>query len=61
MRHHSKDEPPWAAGQHAEVWTGRATNRLQWALAAVGAVCMALGSASNWPSTPRGPPAWPRC
>ncbi|MFI2027699.1 hypothetical protein [Streptomyces buecherae] len=43
MRHPSKDEPPRAAGQHAEVWTGRATNRLQWALAAVGAACMALG------------------
>ncbi|WP_247745668.1 hypothetical protein [Streptomyces oryzae] len=27
----------------AEVWTGRATSRLQWALAAVGAGCVALG------------------
>jgi hypothetical protein len=30
-----------AAAGH--VWTGRATNRLQWVLAAVGAGCMALG------------------
>ncbi|MBO8184237.1 hypothetical protein [Streptomyces spirodelae] len=27
----------------SEVWTGRATSRLQWALAAVGAGCVALG------------------
>ncbi|WP_137990940.1 hypothetical protein [Streptomyces vilmorinianum] len=26
-----------------EVWTGRATNRLQWVAAAAGAACMALG------------------
>ncbi|MHC0431748.1 hypothetical protein ACX6XY_16425 [Streptomyces sp. O3] len=30
-------EPP------AEVWTGRATNRMQWLLASVGAACLALG------------------
>ncbi|MGW0629071.1 hypothetical protein [Streptomyces sp. NPDC002758] len=38
----------------AEVWTGRATNRVQWLLALVGAACMALGIelavASAWTS-----------
>lgn len=29
----------------AEVWTGRATNRLQWLLAPLGAGCLALGVA----------------
>ena len=42
MRDHSRD-----AGHAAEplpaVWTGRATNRIQWLLAAAGAACMALG------------------
>ncbi|MET7286573.1 hypothetical protein [Streptomyces sp. NPDC005573] len=28
---------------HPDVWTGRATNRVQWLLALVGAACMALG------------------
>jgi len=28
---------------HSEVWTGRATNRVQWLLALGGAACMALG------------------
>ncbi|OIJ93673.1 hypothetical protein [Streptomyces colonosanans] len=28
---------------HPEVWTGRATNRVQWLLAVVGAACVALG------------------
>ncbi|MFM9371986.1 hypothetical protein [Streptomyces sp. Da 82-17] len=42
MRHHphtarGADEPP------PEVWTGHATNRMQWLLALVGAACMALG------------------
>ncbi|MFF8032894.1 MULTISPECIES: hypothetical protein [unclassified Streptomyces] len=35
-------------GAHApcpEVWTGRATNRLQWLLSLIGAACMALGIA----------------
>lgn len=35
-----------------EVWTGRATNRLQWVLAAAGAACLALGIklavSANW-------------
>lgn len=28
---------------HTEVWTGRASSRLQWVLAAFGAACLALG------------------
>ncbi|WP_112467538.1 hypothetical protein [Streptomyces triticisoli] len=28
---------------HPEVWTGRATNRIQWLLALAGAACLALG------------------
>lgn len=28
---------------HPEVWTGRATNRVQWLLALAGAACVALG------------------
>ncbi|MER6996147.1 hypothetical protein [Streptomyces sp. NPDC000410] len=38
---------PRAEGQAVEplpeLWTGRATNRIQWVLAAAGAACMALG------------------
>lgn len=34
---HGKDTP------HPDVWTGRATNRVQWLMALVGAACMALG------------------
>ncbi|GGJ07159.1 hypothetical protein [Streptomyces brasiliensis] len=45
--HDKKAVPP-------EVWTGRATNRVQWLLALVGAACMALGIelavASAWTS-----------
>lgn len=33
------DVPP----AHTEVWTGRASSRLQWVLAAFGAACLALG------------------
>ena len=38
-------ETPPVVGRHgeAEVWTGRATNRVQWLLAVLGAGCMALG------------------
>lgn len=39
MRHHSQNE----SASSAEVWTGRATNRVQWVLALVGAACVALG------------------
>ncbi|MFF0200343.1 hypothetical protein [Streptomyces sp. NPDC005017] len=39
---------------HPEVWTGRATNRVQWLLALIGAACVALGIelavASPWTS-----------
>ncbi|NBM16986.1 hypothetical protein [Streptomyces sp. GC420] len=48
--HHARGE----AGPH--VWTGRATNKLQWLLAGVGAACMALGIElavdSPWTSGP---------
>ncbi|MFF4395067.1 hypothetical protein [Streptomyces sp. NPDC001480] len=39
MRHHIHDE----SAPHADVWTGRATNRVQWLLALAGAACVALG------------------
>lgn len=51
MRHHFGHEergskPP------PEVWTGRATNRMQWLLAVAGAGCLALGAKlaadANW-------------
>ncbi|GAA2621543.1 hypothetical protein [Streptomyces axinellae] len=32
-----------SAGAAAEVWTGRATSRVQWLFAALGAACLALG------------------
>ncbi|MGW1764155.1 hypothetical protein ACWCQL_08700 [Streptomyces sp. NPDC002073] len=35
-----RDHPP---GTSPALWTGRATNRAQWLLAAAGAACMALG------------------
>lgn len=40
MSEHSRARPPSAV-----VWTGRATNRLQWLLATLGAGCLALGIA----------------
>ncbi|MCH0562343.1 MULTISPECIES: hypothetical protein [unclassified Streptomyces] len=39
MRDHARE----GDAPHPEVWTGRATNRVQWLLALVGAACMALG------------------
>src|SRR3954447_15995676 len=39
MRPHPHDD----SAEHADVWTGRATNRFQWVLALVGAACVALG------------------
>jgi hypothetical protein len=39
MRDHPRDDD----SPHPEVWTGRATNRLQWVLALAGAAFMALG------------------
>ncbi|MBZ4324188.1 hypothetical protein [Streptomyces huiliensis] len=41
-----RDQPKAPEGHddsEPAVWTGRATNRVQWLLAAVGAACMALG------------------
>ncbi|MDI3404745.1 hypothetical protein [Streptomyces cavernicola] len=53
MRHH----PHTARGADEalpEVWTGHATNRMQWLLALAGAACLALGIKlavdSNWTS-----------
>jgi membrane protein YdbS with pleckstrin-like domain len=34
---------PHGAEPHPDIWTGRATNRIQWLLALAGAACMALG------------------
>ncbi|WP_327321852.1 hypothetical protein OG735_04600 [Streptomyces sp. NBC_01210] len=42
MRDHFRDEGH-AAEPLPTVWTGRATNRAQWLLAAAGAACIALG------------------
>ncbi|MEU6084475.1 hypothetical protein [Streptomyces sp. NPDC047108] len=42
MRDH-RDGASRAAEGVPEVWTGRAVNRAQWPLAALGAACMALG------------------
>ncbi|MGW1541618.1 hypothetical protein ACWCPM_15520 [Streptomyces sp. NPDC002309] len=39
MRHH----PHGKRTSHPDIWTGRATNRVQWLLALVGAACLALG------------------
>jgi hypothetical protein len=39
MRDHARIED----GPLPEVWTGRATNRVQWLLSLVGAACLALG------------------
>ncbi|KOV57245.1 hypothetical protein [Streptomyces sp. MMG1121] len=38
-----RDDPHADDTSHPDVWTGRATNRVQWLLALVGAACMALG------------------
>jgi hypothetical protein len=38
-----RDHPHGEKAPHPDVWTGRATNRIQWLLALVGAACMALG------------------
>ncbi|MBC9725376.1 hypothetical protein [Streptomyces sp. TRM68367] len=39
MREHPRGEH----ARHPDVWTGRATNRVQWLLALIGAACLALG------------------
>ncbi|CAM5364884.1 hypothetical protein SHIRM173S_10797 [Streptomyces hirsutus] len=38
-----RDHPHGARAPYPDVWTGRATNRMQWLLALIGAACMALG------------------
>ncbi|MCF3963642.1 hypothetical protein [Streptomyces fuscigenes] len=45
MTEHSRHEGPaaHAAATLSEMWSGRATNRVQWVLAAGGAACIALG------------------
>ncbi|MGW4032362.1 hypothetical protein ACWEFL_24130 [Streptomyces sp. NPDC004838] len=53
MRDPSHDStPPTHAETVPEIWTGRATNRVQWLLAIAGAACIALGIelavVSNW-------------
>jgi hypothetical protein len=49
-----RDHPHGGHVPHPDVWTGRATNRVQWLLALIGAACMALGIelavASAWES-----------
>lgn len=46
MRYPPHDDEHAALGEggaHPEVWTGTATNRVQWVLALAGAACVALG------------------
>ncbi|MEU8761335.1 hypothetical protein [Streptomyces sp. NPDC048659] len=43
MREHSSHRGPTGPAPAPAVWTGRATNRLQWLPAVAGAACMALG------------------
>ncbi|WAX81442.1 hypothetical protein [Streptomyces sp. KMM 9044] len=38
-----RDRPRGAHTSYSYVWTGRATNRMQWLPALIGAACMALG------------------
>ncbi|HLL32489.1 MAG TPA: hypothetical protein VK545_01045 [Streptomyces sp.] len=38
-----RDHPRDARSPHPDVWIGRATNRVQWLMALVGAACLALG------------------
>ncbi|MGW0904777.1 hypothetical protein [Streptomyces sp. NPDC002853] len=43
MRDHTHGERGSTADAPPEVWTGSATNRVQWLLALAGAACLALG------------------
>jgi hypothetical protein len=43
MRDHTHGKRGGPAGAPPEVWTGSATNRMQWLLALAGAACLALG------------------
>ncbi|WP_320773297.1 hypothetical protein [Streptomyces sp. CRN 30] len=38
-----REHPDGGHVPHSDVWTGRATNRVQWLLALIGFACMALG------------------
>ncbi|MFF3347047.1 hypothetical protein [Streptomyces sp. NPDC002779] len=38
-----REHPQAEHAPYPDVWTGRATNRVQWLLALIGAACMALG------------------
>ncbi|GAA4005610.1 hypothetical protein OG252_44450 [Streptomyces sp. NBC_01352] len=38
-----RDHPHGENTPHPDVWTGRASNRIQWLLALAGAACLALG------------------
>ncbi|MEU7008948.1 hypothetical protein [Streptomyces sp. NPDC046332] len=42
-RHPRHPRPPGKDAPVPKVWTGRATNRMQWVAAVAGAACMALG------------------
>ncbi|MGP4048167.1 hypothetical protein [Streptomyces sp. 2A115] len=43
MRDHPHGEQGAADAPHPDVWTGHASNRVQWLLATGGAACLALG------------------
>ncbi|MFJ4963147.1 hypothetical protein ACIP6P_11990 [Streptomyces sp. NPDC088729] len=43
MTDHPESAPHGSTQAPSTVWTGRATNRLQWLLAVIGAGCLALG------------------
>ncbi len=43
MTDHPHGEQGAADAPHTEVWHGRASNRMQWLLASIGAACLALG------------------
>ena len=54
MEDHPRKPTRTGTATHTAVWTGRATNRTQWVLAAAGAACLALGIqlavSSTWTS-----------
>ncbi|MFF9400068.1 hypothetical protein [Streptomyces sp. NPDC014744] len=43
MRDHPREPRQAGSEPDSDVWVGRATNRVQWVLAAAGAACLALG------------------
>ncbi|WP_392668031.1 hypothetical protein [Streptomyces sp. LN785] len=54
MRDHPRKQSHPGVDPHPTEWVGRATNRVQWLLAAAGAACLALGIelafSSDWTS-----------